>query len=1573
MDLKESQYFPLGRLNTDDSPFFINLGAKNSMDFVEASGVTFINLGGQNDWRIQNVDGNNLAFTLPLVGAQKSIYQITFGGTNGDNLQIDFLNLNGSSFHPALTSTAYTTTGVPATDTANWIAVIIGAFSSWVASTRATINATSPTPGTIIFSITNIVNALGFDYDILIDPANTVTSLEITQTQEAIDNTLAGPCLPIGSTDELGDLYVFSTSQTHAPISFEVVGAQASLQGYVQLNIAGNQLAYLTPPYGESVVVSGVGGTTEANGTWINSAASYNVISAGNTTITLFNCTYANAFTSGGTIELYAKGLLNISVNVANQLRTAWTSTVLLQTNEIPARFYNPIKKEINATINNNITSIYWTDGSDFMRLFEYTGPFIANGAIEVINPLGFYSYGGIDLATRNILNYVTPVVQPTAIIYSGGALNSGNWAYTGYFEDANLTPTGVGVISQPVNIYNGGPTDPSGILGTPGQVSSMQVQVTVSDIPENTFSYFTLIGINYVGDAEVAYIIKRVPIPANTATLTITHTGNEAVTEYANGFGLPDASYDSAQAQTMADNTVIYGNLTAAKISDFSAFCQTTTHTLNRYSNTSPPPAPAIPIQPLGDDVFGYTFGEWQNPIATATTVGYMLNETYRIWMLFELYDGTFTPLFWCDDIRFDLNSTNIANPFNQTARRTANNIPDYDLSQSPSALNPPSIASYVHGVTFSNPDLNYLIDGQPLNAIVKRIRFFVTENSTGGFNEVLACGLMVRHCVGVLDGNYGSLNFTGTGGGTYMFDNPFMAVAHDFQTPDSNLTPLNIGADNNSLSFVFTGVYPYSGYTYADTFYANGYYACNPTGAPLTWAHSFSLYSPDLIYNQTAFVREAGSDYIFSYGQPDWVLQTGEMDMTTVNTIPTPVTTTIWGTEIRLSGSTHVSTDYWSTMTPNPVSYLGEVGDFSSPISGLPHSLNYCGNFAAPGFYYIGAGTGYWGTPHHYVIYCDNVISQPNSANTANLGTYYGQYYRNKGSVTAASLYATSPANYPSNTKFGAIDTGSGIPTGAYFDVTPETNTFTVPVFGGDTFTQKSFVKLQYPADPNNAAEGGGVTSVFFCQNRMNFNMRNPDTLAYPSSPAIDGWINDWYQLVEIDNYDTGYTPRNIDDDLPAYDAALGYVSNFPTRMIYSLPRANDSLTNNNRIFLPANFYDLPNNLGPIYYMTTIQEELYTWQPYMVYKQFYNDRGTFQGSDASGSTDVTLGASDAFSKPPFGMTRFGSSNNFGCVKGIGLSGEDIVSWVDTTSKQMMIISRQGVKSISLEGKMRAFFENNMQWITGDNASINNGVYGIFDEKRKEFIWTFLGYNNTLSAYNSGTTYNKGQAVTYGYVPYTNNIPAVYTSISNSNTGYEPDTHPTYWMLQPTSNNQYYNVYTAVYSLLKESFLFYPPTPYMYLQWDETYLTPYPETNYNGIYLSDTGDPLSWYEFDDVSQQVSGYFAFVVNDMAGFVKRFVAMQVSSDLAPYRIDIYTQNLQTYILRADWRKLFSQSGVFQSNIFNDILTGNSSNPKGWNSKMIDQYCIIKITFTPEEEQKISNFVTKYVVMNRNPLS
>ena len=139
------------------------------MDFVEASGVTFINLGGQNDWRIQNVDGNNLAFTLPLVGAQKSIYQITFGGTNGDNLQIDFLNLNGSSFHPALTSTAYTTTGVPATDTANWIAVIIGALSSWVASTGATINATSPTPGTIIFSITNIVNALGFDYDILID------------------------------------------------------------------------------------------------------------------------------------------------------------------------------------------------------------------------------------------------------------------------------------------------------------------------------------------------------------------------------------------------------------------------------------------------------------------------------------------------------------------------------------------------------------------------------------------------------------------------------------------------------------------------------------------------------------------------------------------------------------------------------------------------------------------------------------------------------------------------------------------------------------------------------------------------------------------------------------------------------------------------------------------------------------------------------------------------------------------------------------------------------------------------------------------------------------------------------------------------------------------------------------------------------------------------------------------------------------------------------------------------------------------------------------------------------------
>ena len=280
-----------------------------------------------------------------------------------------------------------------------------------------------------------------------------------------------------------------------------------------------------------------------------------------------------------------------------------------------------------------------------------------------------------------------------------------------------------------------------------------------------------------------------------------------------------------------------------------------------------------------------------------------------------------------------------------------------------------------------------------------------------------------MVRHCVGILNGTFGEISGLSVPG-SYMFDNPFICVTHDQEVPFSNLTTLNNGNDNNAYTTVFSG----SGtYQYAHTIYAVD---CNPSSFPNTWAKSFSFYSPDLIYFQNSINLESGNDYLFSHGQPDWELSNGFMDMTVIKSIEASPTNAA-GSHIRLSGATNDNADDWANR--NQISFAQPINDFAGVLGGLPNSMNYCSGFISPTWYQPGNTPAYWNTPHHYVIYCAANIGQPNSfVNNADLGTYYGQYYRNLGSINAnPTLFPSNPNVYPSNTKFGAITTGTGIPT--------------------------------------------------------------------------------------------------------------------------------------------------------------------------------------------------------------------------------------------------------------------------------------------------------------------------------------------------------------------------------------------------------------------------------------------------------------------------------------------------------------------------------------------------------------
>ncbi len=1300
-----SDFIYTGGMNYDDTILAIQKGQS-----LTALNITTVSTAGQGDQSMQEINGNTFEFALPTVIAQNKQYSftITEPSTGTNTYNVTFLNINGSVIGTA----SLITTGNLVTDTNTFRSTILSVLSAYTPTITENI-----TGGVATLYLT-LTGLLGFDFimedtPIAVSPPSVYAYTDPVVVNEAIDVTLAGLALPVGGIDYLDDLFLFSTSQLNNPQSFSIENVTGTPASNITIIVSGNQTANFV--VGSSVVISGVNGVPNANGTWsVLSSTS----SGFTTNIVLYMTNYEGTYSNGGTITLYSNGYLLISVNQYQVDTNDWVSTILLQTKAINSRFTHPFRKEINANKNNNVLSIYWTDGNDFMRVFSYTGAYTNNGAIENDNINGFYTYDGISESTKNIQNELTPIVRVSQVLDSGGAVPSGDWSYAVIPLDASLTAAQISILTQPVNIYNGNFAQPSQIVGTVGTNSAMQVVLTITEIPKNVYSYMELIGINYVGDTETAYLIKTVPIPLDATTITITHTGLEDTTPYTDGFVLNSLNYVTAQTQTISSNTLVYANLTAAAINDFTAISQTWTHILGRNTTA---------LKPLGDDRTGYTLGEYQIPTATggwvngssfipSGAVGHMLNETYRYWVLYELTAGGFTPIFWIDDIRFDLNTVNVANPFGDN-RRTGNNITSYDLSPDVNTTPTQNINSYVFYVTFQNSGLgSTLVDGVPFYSLVSRVWFFRTDNTIEGYNEVLSSGLIMRHVIGTATDNTGN-NLTGYpngGGANYIYDNPFACVD---SLPATSYLP------NTDNAFVYYYNYNYlfnPGLSFP-TFQYGAWNSVWGTGGSDSimsgnTPYSCSFYSPDVIYGQVAISFNSSEDYLFNYGQPDWNAagSFGNMDATFRQTIPDPTTGTyITGVEIRLSGCTRKTTDaftYWSTTMQQAVNvpnFAGNVGGVNGLVYCSGSILNIVNGNAPPDGVlfsnYPFSGPAVWDTPAKIWIYTNSSLNQTSAVNNPDIGMYYAQYYRNLNSVTASA----NADNYPNNTKFGAITTGEGIPTGAFIDITGDTTTASVDVYGGDTFNQKSFLKLRYPTNTNIGAFnlGGGLTCVFFCQNRMNFNMRTSSDLAYPSSVPIDGWINDYNggDLVEGDLYDRGYTPRNPDNTLNAYNSAYPYVTKMPDRIIYSLMQPQNNVTNNYQLFPPFNFVDLSSDAGQICNIFNIQGELFVIQLRQLLRMFYNDRGTMNVGEASTTTEVSLGSGLPFSKPPEVIADIGNANNLGLIYGRGVSGEDVVAWIDIETRQLVMFSKSGLKRISLEGKMRSFFYNNLNLVNSD------------------------------------------------------------------------------------------------------------------------------------------------------------------------------------------------------------------------------------------------------------------------------
>lgn len=1555
MNFGVESFQPKGSMDFDSNVLDVN--TKEGM-YLRALNVSTINLTGQQDRAAFNVLGNTLAFVLPTIAPQNKIYAITFSSiTVGNVLCIQFLNLNGSEFYTNVVASYTVISGdTLATITTNFGSAITSALTSG----GFTSTIVTSTPGTVTIEIATSVSpsrAVGFDYNIVEYSTNTEPMI-ITTAQEGWDKLASGLCIPTGSYDWFGDLFIISSTVGLDPATYNVVGSEVSSQGFVNINVAGDVTQAVTLSNDFYVVVQGVEGTIEANGSWLCTAASFNVISPGNTTFTLFNSTYANAWTSGGTLTINVNGFMNITVGQYTPSTQTWTTTQLLQTKQINARYIHPERKVL-ADFDNDILNFYFTDKNDVPRIFSYQGAYMANGAIEYYNPIGLYTYEGINEEMGLFVNVPTAVITNAELINSGGGILSGNWRYGVRFLDSVGTPTGIGVLSPPVNIFSANITSPSTIVGTPGAQTSNQIVLTINDIPENTFPFIQLIGVQYVGVSETAYIIKQVSIPANATTMMITHTGLEMYINFTDSLSLSSITYLTAGDLSITSNTLLMADLTGQEIADWSAYFQSWTHTLNVGSGL---------LSPVGDDINGFTYGEYQDPTSLFQYASHMLNETYRYAGVVEFKNGSFSPPYWIDDIRFDNFTTNRASPFaGGDTRRIGNNISSFDLSQSSESVEAQDINSYVFYPTFSSAtggdiDMNYLINGIPINQLAQRIHIFRVDNTLGGYNEVLGCGLTVRHVGGTL-GSSPANQITGVGGSpsNYLFENPFLvnSVGQIFGLP-----PVSLGL--NSYTNLFggstDGVWEYGVWDNAGVFSAALINGSTP--------HSGSFYCPDWIYGQSNINLLTG-DTIFNYGQPDWYIGVtggatpiGDMDSITDNTQGT-LACIFSGVEFRLSGATHVTLDPWtetSTVNPSypinlPIAALTSISQYNtSPYPILSNAVYFCPTWEFAYRSGSGSPTYEWSTPAHLWVYLNgtpNVFTNTNLGGSPtyadDIGMYYCQYYRNLGSVDATSTGVS---------KFGAINTGIYIPTGSFIDCDTQG---TVNVFGGDTFTQKSFLKIQVPMpDTNSGAPstqdtGGGTVAVFLCQNRTQYNMRDGSDGQYPFPTPQSNWINDTTDSSYESGYDIGYTPRNIDDELIAFNPNLAYPTDYRDRKIFSMTKPQGSQENFYRIFPPLNFDDDSSDSGAITSIFNVQGELHGLLEADFERYFYNERATLQTQDASSTSSIAFGSDAPFSRPAISLSDVGCSNIFSIIQGVGIKGEDVVAYLDTITKNVMLYSRNGLRTISIERLARSWFYNNLEFVTGDIPVLGNAISSVFDAKTKSFIWSV--FNNVNAAeWNDFTSYLTGQYVSYGTT--FEGFAISYIAIRD-NFNETPGTNSA-WQLVV-------NAYTIVYNLYVDGFTYFlTPKPYFYIPYRDTYLTAYPNITYNGMYMSDTGVACNWYDIMGVGQQENGYIQWVYNDINVQDKRFMAISVDTELVPYTMNFETSLHESYLLSTDF---MADRDSWISPIKNDTLTSPDSTPYNRSSYLFGRYLETELIFQFGQQQSMWAANLKYSPQSR----